>query len=329
MIISVLVVPLAYSANPYFDSLYGHSVPDGILDGEPKTFVVTGYSTSLYPDQQNNWPIILQRMLDEHAGQEDVYYVYNVARGSSPLAIWTDICSTDNSLIEDVIQEFVDPANHPDIHKGTVPEASVMLAQQSLQYVFDCNDRFNEIEIGYGELPGTEDQAKVEQGANAIEYYASQFLGGGIERVYLATHIYGHPEYYQYELYGERFAMEQALNDVTGLYPGPEVWEVTKALWPDGFTGDQRHPDIEVAHAMALYWYIVLAGNDAKQEVMQPIADVAGVPIPTGGTPSPNPTPTVTPSPGPLPTVTSSPSRSTTHRSYMPFIVTENGATDR
>lgn len=270
--------PEAATGSPYFSALYDHPVPPGILDGTPRTFVVTGYSTSLSPSPDTAWPALLQNMLDQHAGGPGTYYIYNEARGSTPLADWLGICEQENYLIGGVIEQYVDPATHPDIKKGPVPPASVMLAQQSLQYVYDCNDRWNEIEVGFGDLPGPEDQAKIDVGGQAFAEYAEQFLAGGIDRVYIATHIYAF--YPPFELYGERFGMARALDLQPGLFPGPELWEVTRSLFPAGFTSDQRHPDTEVAHAMALYWYLVLAGAQAKPAVMLPIAEVAGVPIP-------------------------------------------------
>jgi hypothetical protein len=69
----------------YFTSLYDANVPPGILDGVPKTFVVIGYSTSQTPDSKNNWPAVLQRMLDQHAGDRRIYHIYNQAKGSTPI----------------------------------------------------------------------------------------------------------------------------------------------------------------------------------------------------------------------------------------------------
>ena len=53
-----------------------------VLDGETKSLVVVGYSTSFM------WPDMLQVMLDQHGG-EGVYHVLNAAVGGSPVVSWT------------------------------------------------------------------------------------------------------------------------------------------------------------------------------------------------------------------------------------------------
>jgi hypothetical protein len=67
---------------------------------------------------------------------------------------------------------------------------------------------------------------------------------------------------------------------VEKLYPGPELCEITKTQWPDGFASDLMHPGYEVRHTMALYWYAVIAGEDAREDIMGPVADSAGISVP-------------------------------------------------
>ena len=120
---------------------------------------------------------------------------------------------------------------------------------------------------------------RIDQGEAAIEYYTDQFITGGVERVYMAMHIFKTGGY-DLDLYGERYALAEALNTVGNLYPGPELWSVTRSLFPDGFAADLVHPGPEVANTMALHWYLTLAGDDAKYDIAKPVADAAGVDIP-------------------------------------------------
>ncbi len=50
-----------------------------LLDGDEKSFVIVGYSTSYA------WPAMLQDMLDEHAGGRRIYHVLNAVVGGSPV----------------------------------------------------------------------------------------------------------------------------------------------------------------------------------------------------------------------------------------------------
>ncbi len=322
-IFSTLPPATLAQSNQFFNSLYDDPVPNGILDGQETTFVVTGYSTSLWPDDNSNWPAVLQNMLNMHAGNSNTYKVYNEAKGSTPIARWTKICATD-SISLDVINKYKNNSGR-----------KIMLGQQSTQWAFgDCSNdgRLNEIEVNPGETPGSSQQSKIQQGADAINYFADLWLNNGFDRVYMGTHIYTEPlgccfnkrDHFHFHLYGERFAMAKALDQgSSNLYPGPETWGVTKGLYPDpfaseadicGFHTDGRHPLARTTAAMALYWYTVLAGNTAKQNVMQYAADLAGVPFPSAGQPLPikgaycnggspsSPTPTPNRSPGTSPT---------------------------
>lgn len=282
---SVVTPPDNTSGNTFFSSLYGHSVPNGILDGSPKTFVVSGYSTSNSPDANNAWPAILQRMLDQHSGGQRTYYVYSRVKGSSPLARWTDTCS-DFSLIDDVINEFNNIGSEG--RNGVIaPQPHIILAQQSTQWAFDCNNRLIEIEVAEGETPGPEDQDRIQTGANEIKKFTDRFLTGSFEKVYMGMHIYTNStrDSFPYHLYGERFALERALNmGITGLVPGPQLWSITKWQFenvPNAFQSDGRHPDLPVAHSMALYWYLILAGDQANPDVYNPIANVAQIQVPS------------------------------------------------
>ena len=251
----------------YFDSLYEHPARSGILDGSEKTFLVTGYSTSHRPNRRP-WPTIFQEMLDAHAGNGSTYHVVRHTVSGTPIAKWMGTCGSGGH-VEDALDDYVEPGKR--LEQG-VPNATVMLAQQSLQWSFgDCRDRYLTIE-------SAADQAKIEQGAEAIRDYVNAFFDGGIEEVYMATHIYktGYPT----NLCGESLALTEALGNLDNFYPGPELCEITGTLFPSGFDADRVHPGAPVANAMALYWYLVIAGEQAKPDVYEPIAREAGISIP-------------------------------------------------
>ena len=50
---------------------------------------------------------------------------------------------------------------------------------------------------------------------------------------------------------------------------GPELWEPTKKIYPDGFAGDLVHPNEKGARVMAVGWYRALAGESAKEEIFK------------------------------------------------------------
>lgn len=255
------------SNSQYLGNIYQHQAEAGILDGTRKTFLVTGYSTSYRPSG-GAWPSIFQSMLDQHAGNSNTYYVRGHMVGGTPIAKWTTLCG-DGKHITNAITKYVNPGTSI----SGMPKATIMLAQQSLQWAFgDCDDR-------RGGITGPNDSVKIKRGSDAIELYTKPFITAGIKKVYMATHIYKTGSY-PMNLCGEKYAMARALDQVDGLFPGPELCEVTQTLYPEGFAEDRVHPETEVAHAMALYWYMVIAGEAAQQNIMDPIAKKAGVIIP-------------------------------------------------
>ena len=56
-----------------------------LFDGEPKTFVVNGYSTSF------QWPKILQRKLDKYFDGKRVIEVKSATQGGTPVAKWMNL----------------------------------------------------------------------------------------------------------------------------------------------------------------------------------------------------------------------------------------------
>ena len=300
--VSIIMITISLTASPgaafghnKFKKklLYGHKAPKGILDGTPKTFMVTGYSTSAFPPAPFGgvpWPAALQAMLNEHAGDSETYYVISnpnvfgdpnktpTLHFGTPIATWTDICPgrdgvRENDRIHDALAAYaMGPLGEEptDLPEG-VPPATIMLAQQSLQWAMgDCSDGFLAIE-------GPDDEAAIQRGADAINYYAMQFLLGGIEKVYLATHIFKAGDY-PLGLQGEEYAMERALDQGglgNRLLPGPMLFSITEYLYPEAYypPPDPGHPNQVGAFVMALYWYRVLAGKNAKFSIMKPLVD--------------------------------------------------------
>ena len=266
LLLSCLFFALPASAQ-YFDALYDYPARPGILDGSQKTFLVTGYSTSHRPNRRP-WPTIFQEMLNAHAGNASTYHVVRHTVSGTPIAKWMGTCGAGGH-VDDALDDYVEPGKK--LGQG-IPQATVMLAQQSLQWAFgDCRDRFLTIE-------GPADQARIAQGADAIVDYVNAFFDGGIEEVYMATHIYktGYPAH----LCDEEYALAEALGRVDNFYPGPELCYITGTLFPAGFDADRVHPGPPVANAMALYWYLIIAGEEAKPEVYEPIAVEAGIAVP-------------------------------------------------
>ena len=251
----------------YFDVLYDHAARPGILNGEEKTFLVTGYSTSHRPNRRA-WPMIFGEMLDAHAGNNSTYHVVSHTVSGTPIAKWMGTCGAGGD-VEDALASYVNPGSRLD---NGIPPATIMLAQQSLQWAFgNCQDRFISIE-------SANDTEKIQQGVVAIQEYMNAFFDGGVQEVYMATHIF--KENYPTNLCGERFALAEALGTLDNFYPGPELCEMTGGLFPEGYQADRVHPGPEVASAMALYWYLVIAGEEAKPEVYEPIALDAGISVP-------------------------------------------------
>ncbi len=249
----------------HFTALYDHEAPSGVLDGTSKSFLVTGYSTSHRP-KNRPWPAILQEMLIRHAGNDSTYFVFKHTVSGTPIAKWTNICGT-GSHIQDAVSFYINPATKiPE----AVPVPSIMLAQQSLQWAFgDCKDRKTGIE-------SQDDEERINLGNRAIQLYAGSFLDAGIEKVYMATHIYKDGDY-TLNLYGERWALARAIDETVNLLPGPELFEISKQMFPDGFAEDMKHPGADLANIMAVYWYLVLAGENADMEMARIYSGSAGI----------------------------------------------------
>ena len=224
-----------------------------LLDGSPKSLVVVGYSTSYA------WPAMLQEMLDEHSGGERVYHVLNSVIGGSPVGRW--IAPPESTDYQDTYGAMEHDFFGPDARlRGAAPEPSVAILQQSLQRTPTPATRL-------GPVTSAMDDEGIEVGADALERLVTQLRNDGVERVYIGMHIY--KEGFEPEVGNERFALDRLLDrGHESVLAGPDVWSLTIAEHPDAFTDDRLHPNERGSKIMAEAWYRSLAGDDARQHVI-------------------------------------------------------------
>lgn len=246
-------VPAEQAATAAVTASAPDAAPVALLDGTEKSLVIVGYSTSYA------WPQMLQEMLDEHAGGERTYHVLNAVIGGSPVGRW--IAAPDSEDYGDTYGAMVADFFGPDARlRGDAPAPTVAVLQHSLQ-------RTPTRETRLGPVRSADDAEGIEIGADALEKLAMQLRTDGIERVYMAMHIY--KEGYEPEVGNERFALAALLHRGHGfIEAGPDVWSLTIARHPEVFTEDRLHPNDQGSQLMAEAWYRTLAGAEAKQEVI-------------------------------------------------------------
>lgn len=225
----------------------------GVLDGAEKSLVLVGYSTSYA------WPQILQEMLDEHSGGTRRYHVLNAVIGGSPVGRW--IASPESEDYQDTYGAMVRDFFGPDARlRGDAPVPTVAFLQQSLQRTPTPATRL-------GPVASAEDEDGIRIGADALEQLVTQLRADGIERVYIAMHIY--KEGYEPEVGNERFALDALLRrGHPFIFAGPDVWSLSIREHPEAFTEDRLHPNERGAKIMAEAWYRTLAADDARQGVI-------------------------------------------------------------
>ncbi len=225
--------------------------PAPMLDGQTKSFVVVGYSTSF------QWPDMLQFMLDQHVGKPGVYHVLNAAAGGAPVAFWTEGSDHFERTYAKMVRDYLsDEAER----RGDRPRPTVALCQQSLQGTFG---NFRE------GIRGADDRERIEKGADALQTLAEKLHRDGIETAYISTHIY--KVSMEPAIEHEKYALEALLNrEIAWVHRGPNLWSPTKAAYPEGFSPvDKVHPSFLGAQIMAEGWYRALAGDGAKLEVIK------------------------------------------------------------
>lgn len=223
----------------------------GVLDGEVKSILVNGYSTSFA------WPDMLQKMLDEHAGgRERLYHVVNSTIGGAPVETWIAEPGTRDHerTIRAMERDFF--GESPRL-LGDMPRPTVAICQQSLQFTLDRR----------GPVKDESDMVGAEIGADALEKLALRLRGFGIERIYIGMHIYKQPV--EPEIGNERIALARLLmRGLDFILPGPDVWTPTRDAYPEAFAEDGLHPSELGMKIMAEGWYRTLAADSVKQDVI-------------------------------------------------------------
>jgi hypothetical protein len=223
---------------------------ESLLDGREKSFVIVGYSTSYV------WPEMLQEMLDAHSGGERRYHVLNAVVGGSPVSRW--ITEPQSEDYDDTFGAMLRDFFGADARlRGDAPQPTVALCQQSLQLT----------RTRRGPIAGADDAEGIRIGADALEALAVRLREQGIERVYIATHIYKEPV--EPEVGNERLALSALLDRGRDfVFEGPDLWTPTRDAHPDAFNEDGIHPNLRGMKTMAEHWYRTLAGGDARQEIV-------------------------------------------------------------
>lgn len=224
-----------------------------VLDGNEKSFVIVGYSTSYA------WPEMLQEMLDEHSGGERKYHLLNAVIGGSPVGRWiADPASEDYQDTYALMTRdfFGDGARL----RGDAPAATLAIIQQSLQRTPTPDTRL-------GPVASADDARGIEIGADALQKLIDQLRADGIEQAFVAMHIY--KEGFEPEVGNERFALQALLERGHDyIRPGPDVWSLTIGEHPEAFTDDRLHPNERGGKIMAEAWYRALAGDEVQEDVI-------------------------------------------------------------
>lgn len=214
-----------------------------LFDGEEKTFVFVGYSTSY------RWPNILELMMNRELEDQIVYHVMNAAAGGAPVGTWIAERSTEDwqrSYGRMLRDWFLPLQSRPHMEGrrrfGNIPRPTIALVQQSLQ-------RTSPI------IQGPDDSENIEKGADAMQELVEALHGDGVELVFITTHIYKYTHEPQVE--HEKYALDALLKrGLPYVWPGPELWRATKARWPDVFTQpDQVHLNEKGDALDARLWY--------------------------------------------------------------------------
>ncbi len=203
------------------------AVPPSVLDGQEKSIVLVGYSTSYA------WPEMLQEMLDEHQGGRRVH-ILNAVIGGSPVGRWISAADSEDYLATYalMVRDFFGPDA---CLRGDAPAPTIAMLQQSLQRTPTPDTRL-------GPVTSADDAEGIEIGADALETLVNQLRADGLDHVFIAMHIY--KEGFEPEVGNERLALDALLrrNDPY-IHRGPDVWSLTIREHPEAFTEDRLHPN--------------------------------------------------------------------------------------
>lgn len=209
-----------------------------IFDGNSKTIIVNGYSTSF------RWPAALQRKLDKHLDGRPYIQVKSATKGGTPIAKWMDAKTGEplspwTTILAPAIKK-----------EGDRPV--IVLCQQSLQWAFGAR--------GAG-IQDAGDTQHIRQGADVLQKYTDRLLADGADLVFVATHIYKKPM--EPSIGNERLALAEFIKRKrSNVLAGPDVWEPTKAKYPTAFAADKVHPNAYGAEIMAQKWFETLLKHD-------------------------------------------------------------------
>ena len=211
-----------------------------LFDGELKTFVVNGYSTSF------QWPKILQRKLDKYFDGKRVIEVKSATQGGTPVAKWMNL-ETGQPLAPwtQKLRPLLKDRKQP----------TIVLAQQSLQWAF--GDRSAGIR-------NAQDTENIRKGAGAIKKYADLLLADGADEVFIGMHIYKKPV--EPVIGNERLALAEYIkSQPQNVHAGPDVWQPTSKVWPQAFRADKVHPNEMGGEIMAQHWFAALLKHDGRE----------------------------------------------------------------
>ena len=116
-------------------------------------------------------------------------------------------------------------------------------------------------------MTSASDHEGIRIGADALEKLVEQLRADGIGRFHIAMHIF--KDGYEPEVGNERLALNALVDrgDPT-IFAGPDVWSLTIKAHPEAFTDDGLHPNTVGAKIMAEAWYRSLAGDAARQDII-------------------------------------------------------------
>jgi len=211
-----------------------------LFDRTRKVFVINGYSTS------RHWPKILQRKLDRYFDGKRVIEVRPAIKGGTPIAKWINAETGKRS-------PAWNRALKPKLQRED-DRPTVVLAQQSLQWAYGERSKG---------IRGPDDRKRIKQGADVLRRYAQALLEDGADQVFIAMHIYKKPM--EPEIGNERLALAELMKRrIPNVYAGPDVWEPTKAHYPQAFARDRKHPNQIGAEIMAQKWFETLLRHDGR-----------------------------------------------------------------
>ena len=100
-----------------------------------------------------------------------------------------------------------------------------------------------------------------------MEKLALRLRDTGVEQVIIGMHIYKKPV--EPEVGNERFALKALLGRGHDfIHEGPDTWSLTIAQFPECYDDDELHPNELGMKIMAEAWYRCLAGEGAKQDIV-------------------------------------------------------------